>query len=217
MIVDVVIPSKTNYSNLCMVKECIRSLRAAELDIKFNVILVESSAIAEDVGQDITIMYDRPTFCYNAALNMGIAKSVNEWVILANNDLIFHHGFFDWVLSIFCQYPAIRSFSPWNAHGNWHPSVYPADVPNIIPGYRICYEITGWCLMTRREVLNTIDLSERVDFWYSDNIYADELKKNGFIHALLKHSRVDHITSQTVDFRNYDSEIDRVKYLEGIT
>jgi glycosyltransferase involved in cell wall biosynthesis len=211
MIIDVVIPSKTNYSNLHMVRECIASLRRSEFEHSFNVILVESSAIAEDVGQDITVHYDGE-FRYNRALNMGIAKGSAEWVILANNDLVFHPWFFTWIHFYSQKFPAFESFSPWNDIHGWHARRFPAIAP-IIPGHRITYELAGWCIVTKRTVLDRIQLSDRVKLWFSDNIYADELQRLGIGHALIPQSKVDHLTSQTIDFGQYDTNEDYRRYL----
>ena len=209
--IDVIIPTKTCERLLPILTRCISSLRASE-DFDFNVVLVESQACKVEVGQDMTILYDRPTFNYNHALKLGIDVTVGDWVVMANNDLVFHPGWFSAIRSVWETMPTVRSFCPWNGQDGYHNYVY-ADNPNrVIFGYRVCYEVGGWCLVCRRDVLETIDLSERVDFWYSDNVYADELQKHRIPHALIRDSRVDHLTSQTVDFSVYDSRVDLLKY-----
>jgi hypothetical protein len=65
-------------------------------------------------------------------------------------------------------------------------------------GYGVGYELAGWCIVARREIFEIIDLSDRVDFWFSDNIYADELQKHNLKHLLVKNSRVDHTVSKTL-------------------
>jgi len=197
--VDVVIPSKTNISNYDMLENCISSLRQSEKNIKFNICIVESGPNFIDKGQDITIKYDRDIFCYNHALNQGIAKGSSEWIILANNDLIFKNNFMVEILLANHMNPEIMSFSPWNSMWYWHERIYGTFHPTekIIEGYRIGHELTGWCIIVKRAIFNKIELSEGVKFWYSDNVYADALLEAGLRHALVTGSKVDHIVSQT--------------------
>jgi len=212
MIVDVIIPSKTSEKLSPILAQCIGSLKASEDEITFNVVVVESGEQI-DCGQNKTIVYDRDEFCYNHALNMGIKATKSEWVILANNDLIFRHLFMSEIVFYSAMMPTVKSFSPWNSHGGWHDNLF-GDSPlnRAFFGYRTCYELTGWCIIVKREILEKIDLSERVNFWYSDNVYADELIKINESHALIRASKVDHLCSQTIDFSQYNAEIDRASY-----
>jgi GT2 family glycosyltransferase len=195
-----------------MVDRCVSSLRQSETEHVFNIVLIESGADKIDVGQDATIMWELPEFNYNGALKLGINSTSNDWVVLANNDLIFHPGWMSEIFKVHDQFPLIKSFSPWNTINAYHDSIYPNFPVPMIIGYRVCYEVCGWCLVAKREVLETIDLSDRVNLWYSDNIYADELLKHKFVHALVKNSLVDHLCTQTIDFTKYDSRADLLKY-----
>jgi len=194
--VDIVIPSKTIPSIYLLLEKCISSLRQSEQGIKFNVIVVESGPDFVCKGQDITIAYDRDEFNYNHALNQGLEKCSSDWVILANNDLIFHKNFMMEIMAANALYPEIKSFSPWNSMYNWHENLFP-NPEKIEIGYRICHEVAGWCIIARREIFDVIRLSEAVSFWYSDNIYADALIENNILHALARDSKVDHMVSQT--------------------
>lgn len=203
-IVDVVIPSKTGINTDVLLENCIASLRRSEPNIKFNVCVVESGPAVFDKGQDFTLAYDKETFCYNHALNIGMEKGSAEWVILANSDLIFEKGFMSAIIDAHQKRPDILSFSPWNSMWNWHERIYGINLPDfktykieMIEGYRIGHELTGWCIIVKREVFKRIVLSEEVNFWYSDNVYADALIEAQIPHALVIKSRVDHIVSQT--------------------
>jgi len=214
MQVDVIIPSLT-VKNPDMVRRCIQTMRASDPQHDFNVILVESGPGKIDCGQDTTTMFNRPVFNYNHALSLGIRFSDSSWVCLMNNDLIFHPFWFTEIETAWLTYPNIQSFSPWNNHAGYHDNVFSGAKRSIYPGFRVAYELCGWALICRRDVLETINLSDRVDLWFSDNIYSDELMKHGFIHALVPASRVDHICSQTIDFTKYDTGKDYVKYIGG--
>lgn len=212
MIVDVIIPTRTDARILPLLSACVGSLRASEQGVWFNVVLVESGPEIVEVGQDVTIKFDREEFNYNHALKQGINSTSGEWVVLANNDLIFYPHWFTEILTVNSLFPSIRSFTPWNGHNGYHDFIYHGTPGNVFVGRRVCYEIGGWCIVCKREVLEAIDLSERVNLWYSDNIYADELTKHRIEHALVKSSKVNHITSQTIDFSKYDTRMDYLKY-----
>lgn len=197
IVVDVIIPSRTDEKITPILRDCINSIRESEETIKFNIIVVESGDKIVDLGQNKTVKYDSEIFCYNHALNLGLKASNNSWVVLANNDLIFKKDWMHEIIIARNMCPTIESFSPWNDMWNWHPRVFPNCELDIIEGYRIGAEIAGWCIVARRSIFDRVQLSERVRFWYSDNVYADELVKHGIKHALITRSKVDHIVSQT--------------------
>jgi GT2 family glycosyltransferase len=69
----------------------------------------------------------------------------------------------------------------------------------IYEGYAIESLLTGWCIFALRDTIEKINrLNEDYDFWYSDNVYADQLKKAGIRHGLFCNIRVDHLTSATL-------------------
>jgi GT2 family glycosyltransferase len=214
-IVDVIIPSKTCGKTLPMIINCIRSLRASEDKIQFNVVIVESGEQVIDMGQNITIQYPKARFCYNHALNMGISKTTNNWVVMANNDLIFKPGWMHEIIIARNLRKDIESFSPWNDMWDWHSRYYGNMYPAIIEGYRIGVELAGWCIVARRRIFEKVKLSERVNFWYSDNVYADDLMRHGIKHALVTSSKVDHIVSQTHIVSAEESYASKEEYLNN--
>jgi len=198
MKIDVIIPSYTSESLVPMIKNCITSLRESEKAISFNVVIIETNHENQIyVGENSCIMDLQKPFCYNRALNYGIKETNAEWIILANNDLYFHKSWMTKILTAHSIYSEIKSFTPWNNKWDWHTSIFGNPKTDIIEGYNICKELGGWCIIAKREIFNEIQLSEKVDFWYSDNIYADALKKAGIRHALVTKSFVDHLVSQT--------------------
>lgn len=211
-LVGVVIPSKTNMINKDMLETCIASLRTSEPSIKFDVIVVESGSTHFDCGQDLTIDFDQDEFCYNHAMNQGLAECKNEWMIFANNDLIFKQGFMHEILLAHAMRPDIKSFSPWNSMWGWHERIFP-DRMAIREGYRTGHELTGWCIIAKREIFETVSFSENVNFWYSDNVYADALIDAGLKHALVADSKVDHICSQTKQVTQEEAASSYEQYL----
>lgn len=193
MHVDVIIPSKTSAKFQGMVSACIQTLRESEEHIKFNVIVVETEKDAPvDAGQDITITWPDEEFNYNKALNLGINASENDWIVLANNDLIFHRGWFSEILKVKEKHPNVQSFCPWNSHQNWHENRLPKE-GELFFGYRTSHEVAGWCIVINRSLLQSVQFTEECQFWYSDNIYAHQLEKEKLPHVLVRSSKVDHL------------------------
>lgn len=213
MKVDVIILSLTNSPILHgMTQNAINSLHNSEKDIEFNVILVESNKewTPEEYPYHLVdkILIPESEFNYNRYCKIGVQHCRNEWVALCNNDLIFHPGWFSEILRTHKYTDGIfNSYTPWNPYEEWHYRLMGGDF-DVFEGYRTSYEVGGWCLVTKRELLNKIDLSDRVNFWYSDNIYIDEMRKIGVRHALVRNSRVSHICSAT------SSKLDGLKIYE---
>jgi len=143
-----------------------------------------------------TIQY--PTnqkFCYNKALNIGIEQTEKKYIALCNNDLIFHKGFEN--IANLMLLNGIFSASPYtnNAHKKSHKK---GD--HVYYGYRIGYELAGWCIVIDRDILPQIGgkLDERYLFWFSDNAFADQLQKAEIKHALICNVYIDHIESATL-------------------
>jgi len=211
MKIDVVITSNTQPRHEQMLINCIDTLRASETRHSFNIIVVESTDKVFEAGQDKTVLFDLPKYNCNHAIKQGIALGTTDWIALASNDLIWCQGWFSKILEADAIRPDIRSWGTWSNLHNWHPNIFP-NAPWIIEGYRTSCELSGWNIVTHRSVLDTIDLRETVDFWYSDNIYADELQKHGIKHALVRDAVVNHLLSQTMNLSEEDKAAALIQY-----
>lgn len=196
---DVVILALTLNDNLfLMTKKCIDSLRESEPNIDFNVILVESNkenAIVYRGLADVIVTPDE-VFNYNKYMNIGMKHAKSQWISLCNNDLIFLPNWATTMYEYHKLNPDVKSYGHWNDYVNWHPTRM-AGVAESYEGYEIGKHVSGWCISAKKEVFKTINLDDRVDFWFSDNIYADELKQHGYRHVLLRNSKILHVESQT--------------------
>lgn len=187
---DIVIVSKSiNQDMVDITNNCIASVRQ-ECDL--NVIVVETGGIK--VKYDANVMYFNEPFNYNRALNYGLMYVKGDVHILANNDTVFYKGWskigkqmrdngFD-SASVLSNDPRQRSFE----RGEF-----------IYEGYNIGVHLTGWCIFLTKECLKKIGrLDESMTFWYSDNVYTDQLKKHGLRHGLFCNAQVDHLGSRTL-------------------
>ncbi|MCX6328209.1 MAG: hypothetical protein NTZ85_01660 [Bacteroidia bacterium] len=183
MTFDIIILSNAhNDKCLNITKKVIKNLREVEDIIKYNIIIVEQTARNYDVT---TLHYDFP-FNYNKLMNMAISQTKNKYVILCNNDLVFHKK---WAENIY------RAFSM----GYKSLSPYCPNVTNLgkgdhlIEGYIIAVHICGWCICIDRDIISQIGgLNEDVEFWYSDNIYGEQIRRAGIKHALVCNAFVEH-------------------------
>lgn len=206
MVVDCIMPVKYSTPELvAMTGECISSLHYSEDYVKFNVIKVE------DDGDD---------FNYNRAICNGLSQGTSEFVIMANNDTIFHSSFFTSICEAYNSKIA-ESFGCWNP--KWHEKYF-KEYQDYYLGYDIGKHITGWCLITTRKVLEQIDFCNeknfRVSFWRSDDIYKDLLKQHNIKHALVRNSKVTHLLSKTLKTHSKEKQIElttgqKQKYLHG--
>lgn len=150
---------------------------------------------------ETTVHYDFD-FNYHKCLNLGIEWTEAEYIGLCNNDIKFHLG---WAEKLIDGMGDCLSASPYSA--NVHDNTeYPAGSGNY--GRNLTYDpvgydaraiIAGWCIVIHRSVLEKIGkLHEGVAFWYSDNLYAEQIKKAGIDHKLIRASRVEHLETRTL-------------------
>lgn len=206
MVCDVIMP--VNYSKpelVEMTNRCIASLHASEHYVKFNVILVEDDGVE---------------FNYNKKICEGLAQGKSEFVVIANNDIIFENFWFSMVMIAYNTKIA-ESFSCWNPA--FH-ELYFKNKQEYYVGYRIAREFCGWIIVTTRKVLNQIDFCNeenfRASFWYADNVLADLLQQHNIKHALVRNSKVTHLLSKTLKTHTKEKQIEltigqKKKYLHG--
>lgn len=160
-----------------------------------NVILVETNGkrclAYRDV--DYNLLYEGD-FNYNRALNLGLTKATEDIHILANNDIVFESGW-------------SKIGQQMKDNGYLSASALSEDIRQrhcrrgdwIYEGYTVGTHVTGWCLFVDRECIKKIGkLNETFEFWYSDNIYADQLMQAKIKHGLFCNIFVNHVTSVTL-------------------
>jgi len=90
-----------------------------------------------------------------------------------------------------------QSFCPINPGCMWHKQFRTGN--HIIKGYETGTHVPGWCIGMTRETFKKIEgFNEEVMFWYSDNIYCEQIKSQEIPHCLVCNSIVFHIESKTL-------------------
>lgn len=187
---DLIIVSKSISKELVNITtNCINSARQ---DCDLNVIVVETGGMK--VNYEANVMYYQGPFNYNRALNYGLLYAKGDVHILANNDLIFHKGW-----SKIGDQMKEYGFDSASALSNDQRQRSFKHEDCIYEGYNIGTHLTGWCIFVTKEAIQKIGkLDESMEFWYSDNVYADQLKAHGLHHGLFCNIQVDHLGSKTL-------------------
>jgi len=183
-----------------------------------NIVVVEQQAHIYYNGAE-TVHYDF-SFNYHKCLNLGIEYTDAEYIALCNNDLVFS---FNWATKMLEGMNGYLSASPWseNVHG-----IFWGGVTYDPVGWDVRSIIAGWCIVIHESVLKKIGkLHEGVKFWYSDNVYAAQIKKAGIKHILVRESRVEHLETRTLaghpllseytggQFENYQNVLNEINNL----
>jgi len=202
IVIDIIILSYAHTDELKEVTiNCINSLITSEnpSEIRFNILVIESQKELSPYQYQYskTIYPDQP-FGYNRYMNIGISMTSAPYICLCNNDLIFHSHWATEILKPFKQFEDLSSASP--ACSFHHPKIGIQLNTGIKLGYRIRYEVSGWCLFFRRNMLNlTGKLDENYIFWCADNDYTNTLWILKLNHVLVTSSIVDHLENKTLN------------------
>lgn len=196
--VDVIIISDAKNEELYNVtRRGLDSLMRSSIKNTFTVVVIESQrGINYDSyncykwDHKVITHHPEEEFGYNKYLNIGIKMTNSPYVALCNSDLTFKRGWSEQMIFVMEKYENVYSCSPWCPIllGDNEKHIF-----NIYMGYEIRKELAGWCIFQKRELYDIIgELNTDVDFWYSDNIYADELKLREIKHVLVPASVVKH-------------------------
>jgi GT2 family glycosyltransferase len=199
MEVDVIILSYAkNNSIVEMNNNCINSLNNSTDEHKFNIILIETDFTKEYKYQQENVKVIQPgiEFNYNKFLNIGLKECKNDWVLISNNDTIYHKHFLENMLDIHRTDTTLLSLSPMD--DTWHRHNTFDRLNPVYYGYRTSYELTGWSILVNKKVFDIIgEFDEEFTFWYQDNDYSNNLRKYGIKHALITNSKVTHLLSRS--------------------
>lgn len=190
MTYDLIIISQSVGNLIKITENCIASARKDNADL--NIIVVETgNPYRYDVDKIVTYNGE---FNYNRALNLGLKYAKSDYQVLCNNDIIFYPGW-----SKMGDIMKANDYMSASALSNDQRQRVCKRGNICYEGYIIGLHLTGWCIFTSKELWPLIGkLNEKHKFWFSDNIYAEQLKQQNIKHALICNIRVDHLGSQTL-------------------
>lgn len=166
---------------------------------------LKEAQLNELQNYNVNIINQSDCFNYNNELNKLVNISKKEqnpdYFILANSDLIFKKNCIDKIVSSM-QQEKILSASPYEPiEQGIERGMLPSG--KIEYGYDINLHIAGWCIFCHKSVFERIgEINTDVSFWYSDNVYADQLKKQNIKHALITGALCEHFGSSTLKQQN---------------
>lgn len=209
--IDVIILSYAQNENLKVATEfCLYSLMNSEdpEKVKFNVIVLESNKAIKPFQYEYgRTIYPDEEFGYHTYMNIGIDMTSSPFLCLCNNDLLFHPNWATEILTAMELHPELSSASP--ICPIYHPQVGYQLNTGIYPGYRIGKEISGWCILLKREILKLTGKPDpNYKFWCADNDYANTLWVLNLKHALISSSMVDHMEMLTLRQQSNEKQVE---------
>lgn len=182
-----------------MTKECARSLLehrgAANAEIVVEIVESnrETPGSRFEYPSEYSISRPQEAFGFHRFLNIGIRKHLADYYLLCNNDLYFHENWLPPLLELM-QREDIGSVSPMCPELAEQIRLRQATSTSHVVGYDVKQHISGWCIMVKASTLERIGgLDEEFDFYFADNDYSQELRRNNIRHALSFDSRVTHL------------------------
>lgn len=183
-----------------MTQRCIDTLwEYGEAD-KNEIVVVETQpqgTIGTEYKGAISIYPNEP-FNYNKFQNIGYqflkerSKFDAEYILLANNDLVFHPAWFSSLTrAINSGYDSVSPKSiGWMFHNKFDNTIH--------EGWGIGHEFAGWCLLFKASSLEKLmPLDEQFEFWCADNDMVANMQKLGMKHALVGDAFVTHLVNQS--------------------
>lgn len=186
-VVDVVILSKaTQFIEMKMTQTAINSCIAGANGLPVNIIVMESGTGYYQNAQTIP---KRGKFNYNEYANEGAQMGNAEWLLIANNDLLFHDGWLHNLLA--AQHEVV---SPHEPNDPRQKGIIDNETGNICGRH-----FSGWCFMIKRSLWRSINgFDTSVSFWCSDDVVIEQVTAKGIMPMLVKGSIVEHLVSETL-------------------
>ena len=184
---DVIILSNAKTPQLKEItKQALHSLFLSEKPGIFNPIVMEQSPERYSNAQTVW----RPDeFNYNKFANSGIRRGHAPWICVANNDLVFHRGWFHQMMLL--KHDVLSPLNPGDKRQ--------ADIRIPQKGYVAGRHFSGWCFVMRRTVWEQMGgLDEDFPFWCADNATVEQLKAIRIQPMLVPASQVKHLASETL-------------------
>lgn len=186
-IADVIFLSKANnVDDQLMTQRAIDSCIQGANGLPVNCIVIEGG-----IGEyrNAEVVYTREPFNYNGFGNMGARMGKAEWIMLANNDLLFHDGWLHKLIA--ADGDVVSPHEPNDTRQQ--------DIIENTQGYVCGKHFSGWCFMIKRSLWNEIGgFDADFTFWCADDAVIEQVKAKGIKPMIVKESIVEHLGSITL-------------------
>jgi GT2 family glycosyltransferase len=196
-VVDVVMMSNAKSVEMqTMTQHAVDSCIAGANSLPVNVIVLEQQP---DVVYDHAhVVFAPEEFNYNAFANRAARYGLANWIMVANNDLVFRDGWLHHLLV--ANHPVVSPKAPGDARQ--------LDVTENESGYVNGRHFSGWCFMITRELWQKIGgFDPDFGFFCADDSVIEQLKAIDVAPMLVPNSVVEHIRSVTLDATPHDGEL----------
>ena len=199
--IDVIILSNAlNPKTQRMTQNCVNTIRHNRCEI----IVMEQNF--DVTYKNCYTYYINEPFNYNKLANLGAKLGRNEWIMVANNDLIFERNWLDPLLN--ADHLVVSPKCPVDKRQRKYKT------GNHI-GWNVGEHLSGWCFMIRRDMWELIGgFDEDFPFWCADNSLIEQLKVFDIAPMLVTASRVQHLGSQTLIKQTNIDELTRQQVLK---
>jgi hypothetical protein len=188
-IVDVVIISDARTPALAnMTQEAINTCLAGANSLPVNIIVVEGHPSIS--YQHAKMLSQTGDFNYNHYANQGAVAGTAPWIMVANNDLIFHDGWLHRLLA--ADHPVVSPKCPHDNRQKKHTE--------NVRGQRVGEHFSGWCFMLQRGVWERIGgFDEDFPFWCADDATVQQVVSRASVEPMLvPGATVEHLRSMTL-------------------
>lgn len=185
-VVDVIFLSNAKSDELReMTQNAVDTCATGAGAMPVNVIVIEQQSNLYGNAQTV----HRPDpFRYNAFANFGARQGSAEWIMVANNDLVFSNGWLHALLA--ANHPLVSPKAPSDYRQ--------MNIDANTIGDETGRHLSGWCFMIRRDLWERIGgFDECVDFWCSDDVVIEQCRAVGILPMLVPGSTVEHLGSRT--------------------
>lgn len=187
--VDVVILSKAlDWPTQQMTQRAIDTCYGTANGIPLNITVIENGGRVRYANA--TTIHKPEYFNFNEFLNTGAGLGQAEWIVCANNDLIFKNG---WLHNLMSANNDIVSpkepKDPRQSH-----------ITENTKGFETAVHFSGWCFMIKRSLWEKIGKFDTdIDFWCSDDAVIEQIKAAGSTPMLVPEAIVEHQASTTLN------------------
>lgn len=188
-VVDVIMLSKAeNIRDRRMTQQAIDTCFNASNGLAVNIIVMENGSQSGPYNRATTI--PKPgKFNYNEFANIGASLGTAEWIMVANNDLVFNDGWLHHLIA--AGHDVVSPHEPTDMRQK--------GIIKNETGDQCGRHFSGWCFMIKRKLWEDIGKFDTdVSFWCSDDVVIEQVIAKGVHPMLVKDSIVEHRPSTTV-------------------
>ena len=146
----------------------------------------------------------RGAFNYNKFANFGASRGSADWILVANNDLIFRDGWLHGLLA--ANHPLVSPKCPRDER----QCEFEQNTIGGVTGKHL----SGWCFMISRDLWDRMGgFDDSVTFWCSDDVVIEQAAELGVQPMIVPLSVVEHDQSSTLKEQS-TSERDKLTWAQ---